>query len=101
MIAGGSGVTAMIPILHKMLVEPNETPKCSLLLTNKTEKDIILRDELSRMAAKYRHRLKVWYTVDRPIAKDWKYGTGQVTEQTLKDWMPRPEAGVLGKFLHF
>ena len=97
MVAGGSGVSAMIPILHRMLNEKSETPKCSLLSTNKTEKDIILRDELTKMASKFRHRLRVWYTVDQPIAKDWKYGVGMVGSELLRDWMPKPEASVLSK----
>ncbi|GAU92729.1 hypothetical protein RvY_04776 [Ramazzottius varieornatus] len=95
MVAGGSGVSAMIPILHKMLNEKSETPKCSLLSTNKTEKDIILGDELTKMASKHRHRLRVWYTVDQPICKDWKYGVGMVGAELLRDWMPKPEGSVL------
>ncbi|XP_055341646.1 NADH-cytochrome b5 reductase 2-like isoform X3 [Paramacrobiotus metropolitanus] len=96
MLAAGSGVTAMIPILRAMLKESLEAPKCSLVYSNLTDQDIILKSELNYMASKYRKRFKLWYLVDKPTNPSrWKYGIGQMSEEWLKDWMPKAESGVL------
>lgn len=97
MLAGGSGVTAMVPILRAMLRESGDTPKCSLVYSNLTDQDIIMKSELNSMATKNRKRFKLWYTVDKPTSSSWKYGNGQITDVTIADWMPKPEPGILGK----
>lgn len=97
MIAGGSGVTAMIPILRVMLKEPVALPTCCLVYSNVTDRDIILGDELTHLASKYRKRLKVWYTVEKPTKSNWKYGIGRVNQEVIRTHMPGPEDGILGE----
>ena len=50
-IAGGTGITPFIAILRQLQAE-ERLPGSLLILSNKTEKDIILYDELSRMLGK-------------------------------------------------
>ncbi|XP_055330382.1 NADH-cytochrome b5 reductase 3-like [Paramacrobiotus metropolitanus] len=96
MVAAGSGVTAMIPILRAMLKENLEAPKCSLVYSNPTDQDIIMKSELNYMASKYRKRFKLWYLVDRLCNPSlWKYGVGQISKDWLKDWMPKPDNEVV------
>lgn len=47
-IAGGAGITPFIPILRKRARE-NKLSGCTLIFSNKTERDIILREEWEGM----------------------------------------------------
>ena len=61
-IAGGAGVTPFISILRKRLKEHGSLDGSELIFSNKTEKDIILRDEFEQMSG-----LKTYFTVtDQP-----------------------------------
>ena len=48
-LAGGAGVTPFIAILRKRLKETGDLSGCTLIFANKTERDIILRDEFESM----------------------------------------------------
>lgn len=39
----------------------------ALIFANQTEADILLRQELEEAAAEHPDRLRIWYTVDRPV----------------------------------
>eukprot|EP00056_Hartaetosiga_gracilis_P019082 m.831 g.831 ORF g.831 m.831 type:complete len:275 (-) comp736_c0_seq1:245-1069(-) len=87
MIAGGSGITPMYQILKEIL-KRKETVEVFLLFANQTESDILLRDELEELSEL--PNVHVWYTLDRP-EEGWKYSSGFVTEEMLRDHMPSPE----------
>ncbi|MFX0541219.1 FAD-binding oxidoreductase [Roseovarius sp. S4756] len=57
-IAGGAGITPMIALLRKRLRDEGNLAGSTLVFSNKSEKDIIWRDELSAMPG-----LTVAYTV--------------------------------------
>ena len=67
-IAGGAGVTPFIAILRRRAVDGN-LDGCHLIFSNRTEDDIILRDELEAM-----HGLRTTFLVteqpDSPLAAD-------------------------------
>ncbi|XP_043915166.1 NADH-cytochrome b5 reductase 2-like [Protopterus annectens] len=63
-------------------------------LVVKTEDDILLRTELEEVAESHPDQFKLWYTLDRP-PKDWKYSTGFITENMMKDHLPSPTDDVL------
>ena len=48
-IAGGAGVTPFVAILRKRLKEKGSLDGCTLIFSNQTEEDIILRDEFEAM----------------------------------------------------
>jgi len=48
-IAGGAGVTPFLPILRQLNDQPDHLAGHSLIFANRTERDIILRDELESM----------------------------------------------------
>jgi nitrate reductase (NAD(P)H) len=91
MICGGSGITPMYQIIQAVLREqPEDHTEMHLVYANRTEDDILLRDELDRWAAEYPDRLKVWYVIDqvkRP-EEGWKYSVGFVTEAVLREHVP-------------
>jgi ferredoxin-NADP reductase len=48
-IAGGAGITPFIPILRRRARDRDSLSACTLIFSNKTERDIILRDEWDAM----------------------------------------------------
>lgn len=48
-VAGGAGITPMLAVLHKRLRDEGDLDGSTLVFSNKTEADIILRDRLSEM----------------------------------------------------
>jgi cytochrome-b5 reductase len=88
MIAGGTGITPMLQILHAVFVthpSKNESLTVQLLYANQTPGDILVRDELEALASQYGDRLKIWYTVDRDAPSDWKYSTGFITKSMIEE----------------
>ncbi|XP_062973379.1 NADH-cytochrome b5 reductase 2 isoform X2 [Elgaria multicarinata webbii] len=89
MIAGGTGITPMLQLIHHITKDPNDNTKCSLLFANQTEEDILLRSELEDVAANHPDQFKLWYTLDRP-PQGWKYSSGFVTADMIKEHLPSP-----------
>lgn len=56
----------MLQLIRFITKDPNDNTKMALLFANQTEDDILLRDELEEVAAKFPLQFKLWYTVDRP-----------------------------------
>lgn len=75
-IAGGAGVTPFIAILRALNAK-NEIGKNKLIFANKTEKDIILKDELEKMLGKS-------FINILSHQKSEKYHYGFITEEFLK-----------------
>ncbi|KAK3123632.1 hypothetical protein QOZ80_8AG0633870 [Eleusine coracana subsp. coracana] len=91
MIAGGSGITPMYQVIQAVLRDqPEDTTEMHLVYANRTEDDILLRDELDRWAKEYPDRLKVWYVIDQVKRPEdgWKYSVGFVTEAILRENVP-------------
>ena len=60
-----------------------------LLYANQTPEDVLCQPELDAIVAD--RRVKVWYTVDRAPAS-WKYSTGFINEEMVRDYLPAPSA---------
>jgi cytochrome-b5 reductase len=89
MIAGGTGITPMLQVVHAAMKDPADRTQFRLLYANKTADDILLRKELDELAAARPDRFKVWYTIDGPPTNgSWKFSTGHVCEEMLKAHMP-------------
>jgi cytochrome-b5 reductase len=93
MVAGGSGITPMLQIINEVL-KKNDQTQLALLYANQTEDDILLRDDIDVLAAKYQDRFKVWYTIDR-ATPTWKFSVGFVNDAMIKDNLYAPASDVL------
>ncbi|VDK18010.1 unnamed protein product [Anisakis simplex] len=91
MIAGGTGITPMLQIINAILKDPNDSTKISLLFANQTEDDILLRDELDKLAKQHEDRFQIWYTLDK-MAIGWKYSTGYITDEMIDAHLPKAGA---------
>uniref|UniRef100_A0A8D0GCE8 NADH-cytochrome b5 reductase n=1 Tax=Sphenodon punctatus TaxID=8508 RepID=A0A8D0GCE8_SPHPU len=89
MIAGGTGITPMLQLIRHITKHPKDETKCYLLFANQTEQDMLLREELEEVAKNYPDQFKLRYTLDRP-PQDWKYSSGFVTADMMKEHLPPP-----------
>lgn len=56
----------MLQIVKAILKNADDLTSISLLFANRTEDDILCRDELESIRDKYPHRVKLWLTLDVP-----------------------------------
>ncbi|KAG4066767.1 hypothetical protein HA402_012834 [Bradysia odoriphaga] len=89
MIAGGSGITPMLQIIKAILKNSDDLTSICLLFANRTEDDILCRDELESIRDQYPHRVKLWLTLDLP-SDGWKYGSGFITAEMIKNHLFGP-----------
>ncbi|KAH6775045.1 nitrate reductase 1 [Perilla frutescens var. hirtella] len=90
MIAGGTGITPIYQVMQAILKDPEDQTEMFVVYANRTEDDILLRDELDEWAEKYAERVKVWYVVQETVKEDWRYSLGFVTESILREHIPAP-----------
>lgn len=85
MIAGGTGITPMLQVLHAIFKDESTrdaTTTASLLFANQTEDDIIVREELETLAKDFPDRFSLHYTLDQPPAV-WKGSSGFVSKEMI------------------
>jgi len=90
-IAGGIGITPLMSMLRHMATTGADHPVL-LLFANKTEADIVFREELESIARSGRPKLEVVHVLERPPA-GWKGETGLVTRQLVERRLGGPVAG--------
>jgi cytochrome-b5 reductase len=89
MMAGGTGITPMLQVLHAVLRDEPDSPiTCSLLYCNQTEDDILVRAELEGLVQQFPTRFKLHYTVDK-APEGWKYSTGCITQAMVEEHLPK------------
>ncbi|KAJ0410974.1 hypothetical protein ATCC90586_004327 [Pythium insidiosum] len=93
MIAGGTGITPMLQIIRRALKDSNDKTEFYLLFANQTEEDILCREEIDAMVRDHEN-VHVWYTIDRDASADWKYSTGFVNAEMIKEHLPAPASDV-------
>ncbi|KAE8148614.1 hypothetical protein BDV25DRAFT_157960 [Aspergillus avenaceus] len=89
MVAGGTGITPMYQLIRAICEDERDLTEISLIYANRTEADILLREELDTLAHKYPKNFKVWYMLDT-APEGWSYGTGFVNETVLSDKLTGP-----------
>ncbi len=81
LIAGGSGITPMMAILHTLLpVEP--AARVALIYANRSEPDIVFRAELDALVAQQGDRFTLVHTLEQPPS-DWSGHVGRLDGATL------------------
>jgi len=89
MVAGGTGITPMYQLISSIVQDPGDQTQISLIFSNKTVDDILLRKELDEFAKQYKN-LKIWYTVSRGAPENWKYDVGRVNVHMFKEHLFPP-----------
>jgi cytochrome-b5 reductase len=89
MIAGGTGITPMYQLIRAICEDERDTTEVSLIFANRSEDDILLRDELQTFARRYPKNLKLWFMLDN-APPNWAYGSGFVTADVMREKLPAP-----------
>ena len=90
MVAGGSGITPLFQIIQAS-VNNKDKVELTLLFGNKSEKDILIREELEQLRDDYPDRFKLHYIIDKPEHPEtWTHETGYITQEILEKLMPEP-----------
>ncbi|XP_028761365.1 NADH--cytochrome b5 reductase 1 [Neltuma alba] len=89
MLAGGSGITPMFQVARAILENPTDNTKVHLIYANVTYEDILLKEELDRLAANYPGRFKVYYVLNQP-PEGWDGGVGFVSKEMIQAHCPPP-----------
>ena len=97
MLAGGTGITPMYQVMQ-YIHRNRDTDKTeiSLIFANKTEKDILLKDELKEMVEN-NENIKVYHTVEKleDENQEWDGGIGYISTEMITEKIWAPEEGVV------
>lgn len=100
LVAGGSGITPHWQLIHAILKKSDDPTQISLIDSNKTVADVLLREELEKYAEEHSDRFKLWLTVSKaPEEGDWKYSVGHLDEAMMRDHFFLPEGEKCATFL--
>ncbi|KAF9287699.1 NADH-cytochrome b5 reductase [Linnemannia elongata] len=102
MIAGGTGITAFMPIIHSALTNPDKKVKISLLFASQSPEELYFKDELDYLVKTFPNQLHVSYTVDKvPVATSetdnvskWEGHVGYVNQGMLQGLLPPPKKAI-------
>lgn len=86
LIGGGSGITPLYQVISHALPDPANRTKFTLVYSNVTEADILLRPEIDALQKKYPNKLEVVYALDKPPA-GWTGPTGFISKDLLKKFV--------------
>ena len=99
MIAGGSGITpiwaTLKAIADECLARPaherSEHIQIWVVYGNRTEEDILARQEIDELAQSLEGNLKVWHVLSsKDVQPEWKMGKGHVNLDCLRQHLPPP-----------
>jgi cytochrome-b5 reductase len=89
MIAGGTGITPMLQVIRAInRGRPFDTTKVDLIFANVNPDDILLKEDLDKLAAEDKN-FNVYYVLNNP-PEGWKGGVGFVTPDMIKEKLPAP-----------
>uniref|UniRef100_A0A674H6P4 Cytochrome b5 reductase 4 n=1 Tax=Taeniopygia guttata TaxID=59729 RepID=A0A674H6P4_TAEGU len=87
LLAGGTGFTPMVKLLNFALTEVSCLRTVKLIFFNKTEHDILWRNQLEQLALKD-ERFEVQFVLSQP-SKDWVGKQGKISLSLLSEFVKR------------
>ncbi|KAI3622791.1 nitrate reductase [Moniliophthora roreri] len=95
MVCAGSGITPIFQILTYIVngeLKTDANIRLWVLYANRTENDILCREQLESFVALAPKRFKLHYTLSTisGIPRNWRYGKGKVDEVMLRKHLPPP-----------
>ncbi|KAJ3218848.1 NADH-cytochrome b5 reductase [Dinochytrium kinnereticum] len=94
MLAGGSGITPMYQIIDAILSNPKDATTIKLIYANKTEQDILLREDLDVLASENSKQLSLHYVLEK-TPSSWSGSKGFITKDVIQKFSPSPDAKFL------
>ncbi|KAD3068399.1 hypothetical protein R6Q59_017591 [Mikania micrantha] len=93
MLAGGSGITPMFQVARAILENPQDKTQVHLIYANVTYDDILLKEEIDRLATNYPGRFQVYYVLNQP-PEEWTGGVGFVSKEMIQTHCPAPASDI-------
>ena len=92
LIAGGSGITPMYQLIKAIVNDPTDQTKITLLYANKTEADILLKNEMTALQKK---KAFTWRNTLEQVPNGWNDLQGFINKDVLKNLFPNPNPETL------
>ena len=89
MLAGGTGITPMLQIIRSIMKDPEDHTQVTLIYANITTEDILLKEDLEKLAERYPEKFKLHLVVEKPL-ENWTGGVGFITEAMIREYCPAP-----------
>ncbi|EGE02981.1 nitrate reductase [Trichophyton equinum CBS 127.97] len=89
LILGGSGVTPGYQVISKILRNGNDKTNIRVIDGNKTENDILLRQDLDEFSQKHEDQFKIVHVLSHP-SSDWKGLKGHVNDEIIEKYSFEP-----------
>ncbi|KAJ3774361.1 cytochrome-b5 reductase [Lentinula raphanica] len=89
LIGGGSGITPLYQLVTHALSNRSNRTKFTLLFSNVTEADILLKSEFEALKKKYPTKFDVIYILDKPPA-GWTGPTGYISKELIQQHVAPP-----------
>ena len=93
MICGGSGVTPIYQVFRAVMRDTEDKTSCIVLNGNRSQEDILCKDELDMLVINGKGRGQIHYTLTKPN-DDWKGGRGRIDPTLVARKCPRKEGVV-------
>ncbi|XP_074844959.1 cytochrome b5 reductase 4 [Carettochelys insculpta] len=87
LLAAGTGFTPMVKLLNYVLTNVSTLRIVKLMFFNKTEDDILWRNQLEQLALK-EHRFEVQFILSEP-RKEWTGKQGKISSSLLSEFVKR------------
>ena len=84
----------MFQIMNYIHQNENDSTKISLIFSNKTEKDILLKDELTAITEE-NENINVYHTLTKKDDDEWKGDTGYIDQEMVQKYIDPPEQDVV------
>lgn len=94
MICGGSGITPIFQVLRAVMQDPQDQTSCVVLDGNKTEEDILCKEDLDAFAAANGHKCTIVHTLSR-ASNSWTGRRGRISEELLREYASPCEGGMV------
>ncbi len=96
-LAGGTGITPVYAMIRALLDDEAiaDDVHISLLYSNKTVADVLLRVELDALVLHYPHRFELWHTITTPLPEDMaqrdvKFLEGRINRHMIEETLYPP-----------
>jgi cytochrome-b5 reductase len=103
MIAGGTGITPMLQVMTRIFKnKADKSTVVKLIYANKSEDDILCREELDALAKAYPDRCSIRYTIDAVTEANkstWTQSIGFVTKDMISQYLLSKDGGKKQQFL--